>query len=375
MPILRSSPGRITFKWTSIASIYAIFFWTFMTGVVLFIGYHRIKQLETVKGFDDYIYSVIFLIFLVPHFWVPFVGWGVAKEVAIYKTMWGAFQVRFYRVTGTTLQFPNLKLLIVIISIGCLLCSILFLGSLSYLLEGFPLWNTLAYYHIITMINMNCALWYINSRAIKTAAISLSDCFKIDTDFNCSYNCVSRYRFLWLNLSELLQSLGNAYARTYATYCLFMFVNITIAIYATLSKILDNGFSFSFKELGLIVNAGYCSILLFIFCNCSHNATLKVDKGVQDTLLSIDLSKVDLQTKKEIDLFILAIEMNPAVVSLKGYANVNHELLTSSITTIAIYLLVLIQFKMAFRGTLILQLQAPGSLRKRRAFNERQSIP
>lgn len=31
----------------------------------------------------------------------------------------------------------------------------------------------------------------------------------------------------------------------------------------------------------------------------------------------------------QIDHFIQAIEMNPAVVSLKGYANVNRELLTS----------------------------------------------
>lgn len=31
----------------------------------------------------------------------------------------------------------------------------------------------------------------------------------------------------------------------------------------------------------------------------------------------------------QIDLFIQAIEMNPAVVSLKGYADVNRELLSS----------------------------------------------
>ncbi|KAJ6638596.1 Gustatory and odorant receptor 22, partial [Pseudolycoriella hygida] len=48
-----------------------------------------------------------------------------------------------------------------------------------------------------------------------------------------------------------------------------------------------------------------------------------------------------------IDLFIQAIEMNPAVVSLKGYADVNRELLSSSVTTIAIYLIVLLQFKLS----------------------------
>lgn len=43
---------------------------------------------------------------------------------------------------------------------------------------GFLLWHTSAYLHIITMINMNCALWYINCRAIKDASRSLSRDFK-----------------------------------------------------------------------------------------------------------------------------------------------------------------------------------------------------
>jgi gustatory receptor len=78
-----------------------------------------------------------------------------------------------------------------------------------------------------------------------------------------------------------------------------------------------------------VVDTVYCSILFFIFCDCSHNATRQVAQGVQDTLLSINLLSIDQPTQKEIDLFIQAIQMNPAIVSLKGYANVNRELLTS----------------------------------------------
>lgn len=61
---------------------------------------------------------------------------GVANHVAVYKSMWGTFQVRYYRVTGNSLQFPRLKILILIISTGCLLCAILFLLALNALLEG-----------------------------------------------------------------------------------------------------------------------------------------------------------------------------------------------------------------------------------------------
>lgn len=136
MPITRSSPGRVTFSWKSSATIYAILFYIVATMVVLKVGYERVKILQTTTKFDDYIYAIVFIIFLVPHFWIPFVGWGVAHTVAVYKTMWGTFQVRYFRVTGRSLQFPRLKILIVIISIGCLLCAVLFLLSLTALLEG-----------------------------------------------------------------------------------------------------------------------------------------------------------------------------------------------------------------------------------------------
>lgn len=45
--------------------------------------------------------------------------------------------------------------------------------------------------------------------------------------------------------------------------------------------------------------------------------------------MEINLLAVDQPTQKEIDIFIQAIEMNPAIVSLKGYAEVNRALLTS----------------------------------------------
>ncbi|KAJ2949104.1 hypothetical protein O0L34_g6044 [Tuta absoluta] len=347
MPITRSRPGTITFSWKSSATIYAICFYIVTSVVVLAVGYERIMILRSIRKFDDYIYAILFVVFLVPHFWIPFVGWGVAPQVAIYKTNWGKFQVRFYRVTGSNLQFPGLKISIVIISVGCLLLAVCFLLSLCALLDGFYLKHTAAYFHIITMINMNCALWYINCKGVKFASQALSDCFRRDVHIECSAKLIARYRYLWLNLSEQLQLLGNAYARTYSTYCLFMFVNITIAVYGALSEIVDHGFGFSFKEMGLFVDAAYCSILLFIFVDCSHKSTLHVAAGVQDTLLSIDLLAVDRPTQKEIDLFIQAIEMNPAVVSLKGYAHVNRELLTSAIGMMTIYLLVLLQFKIS----------------------------
>lgn len=84
--------GTITFSWKSSATIYAVCFYIVATVVVLVVGYERLMILRSIRRFDDYIYAIIFVIFLVPHFWIPFVGWGVAHQVAIYKTNWGKFQ-------------------------------------------------------------------------------------------------------------------------------------------------------------------------------------------------------------------------------------------------------------------------------------------
>lgn len=136
MPIVRSSPGVVSFNWKSPPMIYAVCLYTLITIVVVRTGQERLEILSTTTEFDELIYSIIFVIFLIPHFWIPFVGWGVANQVATYKTMWATFQVRYYRVTGTTLTFPKLKILIVILFVGTVLFAVIFLLLLTFLLEG-----------------------------------------------------------------------------------------------------------------------------------------------------------------------------------------------------------------------------------------------
>lgn len=93
MPVTRKT-GRIAFSWISFSTIYAAVFYLFTTTIVLFVGYERLKILiYSSKKFDEYIYSILFLMYLVPHFLTPFTGWGVAREVVVYKNSWTHFQV------------------------------------------------------------------------------------------------------------------------------------------------------------------------------------------------------------------------------------------------------------------------------------------
>lgn len=45
------------------------------------------------KRFDEYIYAIIFLSILIPHFLLPISAWTSGSDVAIFKNMWTQFQV------------------------------------------------------------------------------------------------------------------------------------------------------------------------------------------------------------------------------------------------------------------------------------------
>lgn len=96
VPVHRRT-GRITFAWKSRAFVYAFCLYAFTTTLVLMVGYQRV-QILTVgsKKFDEYIYSIIFIVYLIPHFIIPFVGWLMADQVVHYKNSWTVYQVRRY---------------------------------------------------------------------------------------------------------------------------------------------------------------------------------------------------------------------------------------------------------------------------------------
>ena len=67
-----------------------------------------------------------------------------------------------------------------------------------------------------------------------------------------------------------------------------------------MSKVIDDGLQFGYKELGLFVDCVYCATLLFIFCDFSHHTTINISQRVQNTLTAIDLTTVDKITIREV---------------------------------------------------------------------------
>lgn len=121
--------------------------------------------------------------------------------------------------------------------------------------------------------------------------------------------------------------LGRAYSNMYGIYCLVIFFTTIIATYGSLSEIIDHGATF--KEIGLFMIVLYCMTLLYIICNEAHHASEKVGLNFQNRLLNVNLTTLDSDLQKEIEMFLVAISKNPPIMNLDGYANINRQLITS----------------------------------------------
>lgn len=120
---------------------------------------------------------------------------------------------------------------------------------------------------------------------------------------------------------------GKAYSNMYGIYCLVIFFTTIIATYGALSEIVEHGATY--KEVGLFIIVFYCMSLLFIVCNEAHHAGNLVGNLFQDRLLHVNLTAVDKETQKEVEMFLVAIDKNPPTINLDGYADINRGLITS----------------------------------------------
>ncbi|TMW41043.1 hypothetical protein DOY81_013877, partial [Sarcophaga bullata] len=294
------------------------------TTVVVLVLRERVNKfvVNSDKRFDEAIYNVIFISLLFTNFLLPVASWRHGPQVAIFKNMWTNYQLKFLKVTGTAIVFPNLYFLTWALCICSWGLSILINLSQYFLQPDFELWYTFAYYPIIAMLNCFCSGKYINCNAFGTASRALLSSLQTTLKGDKPAQKLTEYRHLWVDLSHMMQQL---------------------ATYGSFSEIIDHGATY--KEVGLFVIVFYCMSLLYIICNEAHYASQKVGLDFQTQLLNVNLTAVDNATQKEVEMFLVAIAKNPPIMNLDGYANINRELITSNVSFMATYLVVLLQFK------------------------------
>lgn len=135
-----------------------------------------------------------------------------------------------------------------------------------------------------------------------------------------------------VDLSHMMQQLGKAYSGMYGMYCILIMLTTIVASYGCLTEIMDHGLSF--KEGGLFLIAFYCMTLLYIICNEAHHASRKMGTEFKERLLNVNMAVVDIRTRQEVNMFLNAIDKNPPIMNLNGYANINRKLISSVSVTI-----------------------------------------
>lgn len=75
---------------------------------------------------------------------------------------------------------------------------------------------------------------------------------------------------------------------------------IIFKVYGFVSEIVDHGFQFTFKEMGLLVDSGYCLVLFYIYCDFSDSSSNIIASRVQQKLLDIKLSSVESDARREV---------------------------------------------------------------------------
>ncbi|XP_030746043.1 gustatory and odorant receptor 22 [Sitophilus oryzae] len=355
MPIERNK-GYTTFRWHSPAILWS---YLLFTGETIFVSLVFKSRLDLImqpgKPFDEYVYGIIFLSILIPHFLLPLVAWSNGAEVVKFKNMWTRYQLKYLQVTGDQIVFHNLECVCNSLCLVSWLVGVVIMIAQYYLQPDMLLWHTFGYYHILAMLNGLVSLWYINTNSMGKVAGRLAVLLN-EALLEGSAEKVEDYRDIWVDLSHMLQQFGKAYSGLYA--CMYLLVPVTtiVATFGCVTEILDHGLSL--KEAGLFIIAIYCCILLFIFCNEAYRASNKMGSDFRDILMSIDLNTVDNRIVQEVNMFLIAIQKNPPIMNLNGYTNINRKLLSTTATSVATYLVILMQFRMTLMRNSVLSQRA-----------------
>ncbi|KAJ8911032.1 hypothetical protein NQ315_015546 [Exocentrus adspersus] len=344
MPIERET-GKTTYRWSSATNVWAYILYIIETIFVSIIFKERLNLvLLPGKRFDEYIYAIIFLSILIPHFLLPVAAWTNGDEVAKFKNMWTKFQYKYYTIIGTPVIFRNLTCISYSLCVLSWIMGIVIMLAQFYLQPDMLLWHTFGYYHILAMLNCLCSLWFINCTAKGRVAGWLAENLHNALQSADAGVKLAEYRDLWVDLSHMMQQLGKAYSGMYSMYCILILLTTIVASYGCLTEILDHGLSF--KEAGLFLISFYCMSLLYIICNQAHYASSKMGPEFRERLLNVNLAAVDSRTRQEVNMFLTAIDKNPPIMNLNGYANINRKLIASTVTSMATYLVMLMQFRL-----------------------------
>ncbi|XP_046752583.1 gustatory and odorant receptor 22-like [Diprion similis] len=166
------------------------------------------------------------------------------------------------------------------------------------------------------------------------------------------YLDVRHYRMLWMHIYELIEKMSSSVSRIYGLYSLVLYMNLFVAVYCTVSKILSpQEIVFTARFVGFVVCMFYFSIHLYVVSNSAYNMHEEMTNAVRNDLLDIRLDRLSKFNAKEVEFFLDTINARKVGLVVSGNLTIRRKTVIEYASSVAMYCLVLLQFKIALPRT------------------------
>ncbi|KDR19190.1 hypothetical protein L798_06244 [Zootermopsis nevadensis] len=351
LPYSTTSTGAVHFKWLSAAMLYSI---GFVGSISTCVGFTLMGgfafNTDSKDSFSEKTIVFAARLFISSVFIVPINHWPETGKKMRFINSWTELQTEYRKITGRRLHLELRRKVIVCLSVSAVLIPTF---SLMVYFTGIMLywWQIFGFIFAFAITMILPFIWVFTCTAITKVARDLAD--EIEQHLPRGFVTVgkiSSYSKFWLRLRKLMQDLGSSSGFTYGGQILIYFAMSVLLSYGFMVDLGDN------YNYAAVSSALLFQIVIFVQCNSAQEATNEastVGTKFSERLQSItnDLPVTCTEQIKEMRYFLSVIGRNPPTISFSGFVDVNRGLVTSFISAMATYLVVLVQFQMSDKSS------------------------
>ncbi|KAJ4427572.1 hypothetical protein ANN_25220 [Periplaneta americana] len=216
------------------------------------------------------LYSVTF--YVVVGIYIVYIGMVKVKELQALKPNQFDEVVHFFQITHNVMPLKegskNVKVMAVLVPV---LSIVAIIADWSMMPE-FKVWEICGYSYTTTLVHLHVVLWYCTCCSVAACGRHLVHLLYQGTQ---NGRHVSNYCSLWQDLSRLSRKIGESFCYIYGLIIIIWFSTMTLSLYGGLTGILDHGCGL--REFGLIVNATFCTFILFLICDAGEKLSDEVN--------------------------------------------------------------------------------------------------
>lgn len=212
-------------------------------------------------------------------------------------------------------------------------------------------WRMCLTYAVSVLFQLHVSLWFSTWLSqIRAASDSLLVYIEKGVDESCSLTLTTRLRNgrrLWVELREMLE--GKAILRAMvALIQVFLYWVVVLSLYQTLHY----GNKRDTKNTAQQATICFAVFVqLYYLCDASHKCTCLMNDRFIASLDRLSLTVGDMESRQALNLFFYSITTKPFRVSLGGFTSSGRPLISTVVSGMVTFLVILVQFQSVVRGS------------------------